>query len=78
MEKQIIFVDFHNSDKNGRVRLNTDGTYRDLNKYGIVLKTGLELYLDDMDGNSISCIVEFSPEENIWVGVVDLEKLKNP
>ena len=78
MEQQKIFVDFHNSDRNGRVRLNTDGTFRDLDKYGIVLQTGLELYLDDMEGNSIDCIVEFSPEENIWVGFFNTEKLKNP
>jgi hypothetical protein len=66
-----IFVDFLNSDKMGRVRLTTNGTKRDLLTNNIELKKGLELLLDDGKGNSAFCIVDFSEEENIWVGIID-------
>jgi len=38
-----VFVDFHNSDSFGRVRLNTVGTIQDLNQSGLVLHEGAEI-----------------------------------
>jgi hypothetical protein len=40
-----VFVDFHNSDRQGRVRLNTVGTVQDLNRLGVVLREGTEILL---------------------------------
>ena len=62
-----IFVDFHNCDKYGRVRLTTIGTIQDLNKYGIILKRDLKLWFDDEEGNCIKGTVDFSDEEKIWL-----------
>jgi hypothetical protein len=38
-----VFVDFHNSDKKGRLRLNTVGTIQDLNQLGLVLREGTKV-----------------------------------
>lgn len=35
-----IFVDFNNADSNGRIRLNTNGTLSDIEKYKIELLEG--------------------------------------
>jgi hypothetical protein len=61
-----VFVDFHNRDTDGRVRLNTIGTMQDLNNQSVVLRDGLliHLYSEDI---SLDGIVEYSPKENIWV-----------
>jgi hypothetical protein len=70
-----IFADFMNSDKKGRIRLTTNGTKKDLLNNNIQLREGMELWVDDMEGHSVICIVEFSEEENIWVGLID--RIKN-
>jgi hypothetical protein len=77
MEKlESIFVDFQNGDKEGRIRLNTVGTFRDIKEKNIHLRNGLELLLDDRDGLSTPGIVEFSKEENIWVAKIDWNLFK--
>jgi hypothetical protein len=68
--KLRIWVDFHNSDALGRVRLNTVGTIQSLNSAGIVLATGLEATFycleREQDGK-----VTYSPDEDLWVGSLD-------
>ena len=71
-----IFADFHNSDRDGRVRLNTVGTFRDIKEHNITLQEGLQILIDDNDGLVTPGIVEFSKEENIWVAKIDWELLK--
>jgi hypothetical protein len=71
-----VFVDFNNADKEGRIRLTTYGTRRDIKEKNIQLKNGLELLLDDEDELSTPGIVEFSKEENIWVAKIDWNLLK--
>jgi len=73
--KNSIFVDFNNGDIYGRVRLTTVGTVNDLNRLGLKLENGMELLLDDNDGVSAIGIVQFSELENIWVAIIDREKL---
>lgn len=65
MEK--ISVDFNNCDAMGRVRLNTKGTFEDLDRLNFKLEQGLKLLLVDDDELKAIGIVEFSQEENIWV-----------
>jgi hypothetical protein len=69
-EKPRISVDFQNSDRLGRVRLNTVGTLRDLSTLGIVLREGLEinLYCMELEGEGT---VTYSSEENLWVATVN-------
>ena len=70
-----LFADFHNADKQGRVRLNTTGTLDDLAKYNITLKRGLEVLLNDDDSLEVKGVVEYSEEERIWVARIDWNKI---
>ncbi len=65
-----VYVDFHNADKKGRIRLNCDGTVEDLAKYGISLSEGLELKLYMEEVETIGKVT-YSTDEDIWVAVVD-------
>ncbi len=71
-EKPRIWVDFHNSDTLGRVRLNTVGTIESLNSLGLVLHSGLGAtfycFEREQDGE-----VAYSQEEHLWVGVLNGE-----
>ncbi len=72
-----ISVDFNNCDVEGRVRLNTNGAFDDIEKFKINLEPGLKVLLDDNEGLEIDGIVEFSDQENIWVAKFDWDKLNN-
>jgi hypothetical protein len=69
-----IYVDFQNADPLGRVRLNTKGTYRDLERLGVTLSNGMRLLRTDgeleADGK-----VEYSDDEAIWVARIDWRAL---
>ena len=71
-----IFVDFNNADSNGRIRLNTNGTLSDREKYKIELLEGREILIFDDDEFEAIGVLKFSPEENIWVAELDWENLK--
>jgi hypothetical protein len=68
-EKPRIWVDFHNSDPQGRVRLNTVGTIESLNDLGLVLRSGLDAtfycFEREQDGE-----VAYSQEEHLWVALL--------
>jgi hypothetical protein len=70
-----IFVDFHNADKHGRLRLNCIGTIEDLARQQTELENGqqLMLYGEDLE---IDGIVQFSEEERIWVAVIDWDQIR--
>ena len=71
-----IYADFNNADSRGRIRLNTEGTFHDLQRMKIKLEEGLQILLDDDEGLAISGTVLFSEEENIWVGIINWDELK--
>lgn len=75
MDKPRIFVDFHNADTQGRLRLNCRGTVQDLAHQQISLQDGLqlELYNDDLETEGQVC---FSDEENLWVAIIDWDKIR--
>lgn len=64
MSRPMVYADFHNADAEGRLRLNTIGTIRDLSRRSITLRDGLALTLHDeefeADGE-----VRFSPGEHL-------------
>ena len=70
MPRPMVYADFHNADAEGRLRLNTIGTIRDLSRQKITLRDGLPLTLHDeqveVDGE-----VCFSPGEHLWVAAID-------
>jgi len=71
-----VFVDFNNSDRQGRVRLNCVGTVQDLNRLGIVLQEGAEMLLSCVE-LEVEGIVTYSIEEGLWVARVDWDKVRD-
>jgi len=71
-----IFVDFNNSDRQGRVRLNCVGTVEDLNRLGIVLREGTEMLLSCVE-LEIEGIATYSTEEGLWVARVDWDRIRS-
>ena len=79
MTRPKIYADFHNADKQGRLRLNCTGTLEDLKQQHVDLRPGLSLTFYDNDaddaGNLDELLAEgtvaFSDEEQCWVAVID-------
>lgn len=65
-EKPKIWVDFHNCDIQGRIRLNTVGTIESLNELGLVISSDLiatfYCFEREQDGEIV-----YSQEEQLWV-----------
>ena len=70
-----VFVDFHNADEQGRLRLNCIGTIEDLARQQIELENGqrLVLYGEDLE---VDGVVQFSEDEKIWVVAIDWNQIK--
>jgi hypothetical protein len=73
--KMRVFADFHNADTVGRIRLNCIGTIEDLASKRIRLQSGQELtlYSEELE---VDGVVEYSELENIFVVVIDWEKIR--
>ena len=74
MRKPRIYVDFHNADTHGRLRLNCTGTIEDLALQQIVLRTGqlLLLYSEDLE---VEGVVTYSAAEKVWVAVINWDDI---
>ena len=77
---QHLYADLQNADADGRIRMNTVGTLKDLERLRLSLSDGLavELYTDDGDserGLTIPGTIEFNKAEGIWAAVVDWSRL---
>ncbi len=75
MSSPRVFVDFHNADEKGRLRLNCVGSIEDLAHQQIVLKNTqlLTLYSEDLE---VDGVVEFSEEEKMWVVMIDWNQIR--
>ena len=75
MNTPRVFVDFHNADTKGRLRLNCTGTIEDLARQNIWLSDGLQLilYSEDLEADGV---VQYSTEENVWVAVIDWDEIR--
>jgi hypothetical protein len=75
MPRPMVYADFHNAVAEGRLRLNSIGTIRDLSRLNIALREGLPLTLHDeeleVDGE-----VCFSPGEQLWVAAIDWHAIR--
>jgi hypothetical protein len=71
-----VFVDFHNADIRGRLRLNCIGTIEDLAQQQIMLCDGvcLILYSEQLEAEGV---VEYSTDEHLWVAVIDWHAIKD-
>lgn len=71
-----VFADFHNSDTQGRVRLNCAGTVQDLTRLGIALREGMQLLLSSYELET-EAVVSFSPTEGLWVAKIDWNNIRD-
>jgi hypothetical protein len=70
-----IYADFNNRDSCGRLRLNTNGTFRDLKEKNIRLVRNMTLQISDGE-LIVEGIVDFSNTEDIWVIEIDSKDIK--
>jgi hypothetical protein len=75
MSASRVFVDFHNADEQGRLRLNCVGSIEDLAHQRAALRTGqsLTLYSEDLE---VDGVIEFSEEEKVWVAMIDWNQIR--
>jgi hypothetical protein len=71
----LIYADFNNRDSSGRLRLNTNGTLRNLKEKNIRLVRNMTLKVSDGD-LIVEGIVGFSNTEDIWVIEIDSQNIK--
>jgi hypothetical protein len=80
-----IYIDFQNTDAEGRYVLDRYGTTQDLEKFSVVLKPGLRLtfWSDDADEQGrpdpliAEGIVEFNRKLHQWVARIDKDAIKH-
>lgn len=70
-----VYVDFHNTDTQGRGRLTTIDTREDIKKQGLVFKPGMLLKLYDGVVEGIG-LAYYSKEEKRWVAEINWDNLK--
>lgn len=71
-----IYCDFQNADKEGNIRLNTQGTIDDLMLLDIALEPNMEILVSD--GELEACgLVKFSDEEKLWVAEIDWKMIRD-
>ena len=70
-----IFADFHNSDPQGRVRLNTVGTIEDLNRLGILLQEGMAIVVSSYELEADGTVTYTN--ENLWAVEIDWTKVRD-
>jgi hypothetical protein len=75
MSVSRVFVDFHNADEQGRLRLNCIGTIEDLARQQAELENGqrLTLYGEDLE---VDGVVQFSEDEKVWVATIDWSQIR--
>ena len=75
MSMSRVFVDFHNADERGRLRLNCIGSIEDLARQHIELENGQRLMLcgEDLE---VEGVVQFSEDEKIWVVAIDWNQIR--
>ena len=74
VNRPVVYADFHNCNVDGRVRLNTFGTQRDLAALDINLFVGLKIRLFDGEELSADGVVRWSDEDG-WVAEINWEIL---
>ena len=68
-----IYADFNSCDKQGRVRLNTVGSLKDIKQYENVLKEGMRVLLYMKDEFEVYGTLVF---EDIWLGIPDFGTIR--
>ena len=76
MARIRLYADFNNADSEGRIRLNTAGTLKDLAQLGLRLQDGLMLTVHDeeltVDGEAV-----YSEQESVWTVRIDWNQVES-
>ena len=75
MKEKIIYADFNNADRHGRLRLNCHGSVQSISQHGVTLHEGDELLLHDEE-LQVRGVAIFSLEEHIWVAIIDWQQVE--
>ena len=75
MALPVITADFNNADVLGRLRLNLNGTVRDVQRLGLRLENGLHVIVQDDDLEADGEVM-YSDEEHIWVAKIDWKAIR--
>jgi hypothetical protein len=75
IQRPKVFADFNNADQQGRIRLNTVGTIRDLDRLGIVLQEGAELLLSCLELEAEGRAT-YSDHEHVWVASINWDQIR--
>jgi hypothetical protein len=70
-----VFVDFNNTDRQRRIRLNTVGTLQDLNRLGIILREGTKMIVCSVELETEGTAT-YSSDEGLWVARIDWERVQ--
>jgi hypothetical protein len=75
MNSSRIFIDFHNADAQGRLRLNCIAMIEVLSRQRIELQEGqlFTLYSEELE---VDGTVQYSEAEKIWVAQIDWDQIK--
>lgn len=68
-----VFADFLNSDGDGRIRLNNNGSISDLGNLPNAIQENTWLLLTDYQELAVYGLTKFSVEENLWVAEIEWE-----
>ena len=67
-----IYADFNSCDEQGRVRLSTVGSLKDIKQYEHMLEEGMRVILYTPDEFEVAGILVF---EDIWLGIPDFSTI---
>ena len=77
MDIPRLFADFNNADRQGRVRLITNGTLSDISRLNLELKDGMKVLLDDHDSLTTIGYIKYSDDEKIWVAEINWDDIQH-
>jgi hypothetical protein len=71
----VIYADFNNADRHGRLRLAICGSEEDIQRQDLKLFDGMKVIVKG-DDLSADAEVKFSNEEQIWVAEINWAQIK--
>jgi hypothetical protein len=70
MKPKRIYVDFHNANKQGHIRLNCQGSIESLLGLDLILEIGDKVVLYDEE-LEVEGVIDYSIEEQIYVAIIN-------
>jgi hypothetical protein len=71
-----IYADFNNCYREGRVRLNCNGSKADFDRLGMRLHEGMNVIVSDFE-LEVAAVTTFLTEDSIWAAAFDPQQLRD-